>query len=344
MNDKTRQVLIHLVGSVGFLALPFLFMSQTRVPMQSYFNPLGIKDILNYVLLVLFFYLNYYLLIPSLYFKKKYLSFFMVVGLAFVAIIYLPDLLVSSPPPKSFPVNAPSFPGPPPPSPHGDSLFTQHLFLFLIVFFFSLVLRISNQWRQTEREKLNAELSYLKAQINPHFLFNTLNSIYSLAIEKSDHTATAVVKLSGMMRYVLSESANDFVPLTKEIDYIQNYIELQQIRFGDSISLSFGVNGVANGKKITPLILIPFVENAFKHGVNAEEYSLINIQLDMHEKELQLKVFNNKVTVKLSEENKSGLGIDNTKNRLNLLYPERHSLTIEDAKDSYSVILTMTLS
>jgi len=234
----------------------------------------------------------------------------------------------------------------PPLKPGGGSFLMEishHIFLFLVVVFFSLILRIGARWKQTEKEKLNTELSYLKAQINPHFLFNTLNSIYSLAIEKSDYTASAIVQLSGMMRYVLSESHNDFVPLEKEIIYLNNYIELQRIRFGNSIKLVFAVNGSAAFKKIAPLVLIPFVENAFKYGVNAEEDSDINIQVDIGEENLHLQVFNKKVRVLQATDDKSGLGIENTKKRLQLLYPDYHRLLIHDNENDYFISLTLQL-
>ena len=131
------------------------------------------------------------------------------------------------------------------------------------------MLKINSRLKLAEKEKVNAELSYLKAQINPHFLFNTLNSIYSLAIEKSDYTATAVVKLSSMMRYVITDASHKFVPLEKEINYISNYIELQKLRIDSSIKLMYTVTGDISDKKIAPLVLISFIENAFKYGVNA---------------------------------------------------------------------------
>jgi LytS/YehU family sensor histidine kinase len=257
---------------------------------------------------------------------------------------------------KSMPPPPPMFesgesPSPPPygkpphNQPEGDVFIdvNQKIFPFLVVIFFSLILRVSSRWRETEREKMNAELSYLKAQINPHFLFNTLNSIYSLAIMKSDETPTAVVKLSGMMRYVLSEATTDFVSLEKEIIYIKNYIDLQKIRFGESISLEFSINGTTNGKKIAPLILISFIENAFKHGINAEEDSVIRIKINITAEELFLNVFNKKVAVHISEENKSGLGVENTRNRLELLYSKRHKLSIYDAEEQYLVELSIIL-
>jgi LytS/YehU family sensor histidine kinase len=236
--------------------------------------------------------------------------------------------------------------GPMPRKPEEGSIlfeFGHNLFRFSVVTFVSLTLMISNRWKRAEKEKLNAELSYLKAQINPHFLFNTLNSIYSLAIQKSDLTPSAVVKLSAMMRYVVSESNRDFVPLDKELSYIRNYVELQQLRFGEAVQLLFFVHGNAGSSKIAPLILIPFVENAFKHGINAEESSCIRISIDIDNNELRLEVFNNKVFVRREEE-KSGLGIENTRGRLHLLYPNRHSLVITDTEESFSVLLTIRLT
>jgi LytS/YehU family sensor histidine kinase len=219
----------------------------------------------------------------------------------------------------------------------------HNFFLVFAVLFFSLLLRIASQWRRSEKEKLNAELSYLKAQINPHFLFNTLNSIYALAIEKSDNTATAVAKLSGMMRYVISDAAKRFVPLDKELAYIKDYIELQRIRFGDTIQLYFDINGTANGKQIAPLILISFIENAFKYGVNAEEDSVIGIHMNIEENKLNMRVYNHKVNVQMAHEGKTGTGIANTKTRLDLLYPARHLLTISENEKEFSVSLTLIL-
>jgi sensor histidine kinase YesM len=237
-------------------------------------------------------------------------------------------------------------PGPPNGPPFGGFVMRElrkFIFQFLIVAVFALMLRIKDLWKQAEKEKLNAELSYLKAQINPHFLFNTLNSIYSLAIEKSDYTATAVVKLSEMMRFVTTEANNDFVSLEKELNYIGSYIDLQKIRFGNTIKLKYSVEGDGIGKKIAPLILIPFVENAFKHGVNPEENSYIQISIDIKENILHLLVFNNKVNIRIQNEERTEQGIENTKNRLQHLYPSKHLLVIDDDKSAFSVSLTIDL-
>jgi sensor histidine kinase YesM len=219
----------------------------------------------------------------------------------------------------------------------------KFIFEYLIVVVFSLLIKINNQWKQSENEKLDIELSYLRSQINPHFLFNTLNSIYSLAIVRSDNVAPSIVKLSNMMRYVLNESSKDFVSLEKEIEYIQNYIELQQIRFGSFIHVECNITGEKKKKMIAPLIMISFIENAYKHGVNAEGNSSIKIDIDISENELHLSVKNNKVFVQRMEEFKSVLGVKNTKNRLQYNSSLKHKLVIEDTEKEYSVSLTLDI-
>jgi LytS/YehU family sensor histidine kinase len=200
----------------------------------------------------------------------------------------------------------------------------------------AFTLKMSNLWKQTQKEKLDAELLYLKAQINPHFLFNTLNSIYSLAIVKSDMTASAIVKLSGMMRYVLSEAHLETVSLQKETAYISDYIELQKLRLTESANLHFILTGYNTGKQIAPLLLIPFIENAFKFGVNPEKKSEISIHIDIEESHLFLFVKNDKVNDSAEH---NGLGIANTQSRLQLLYPGKHELNITDTENQFSVSL-----
>ena len=350
MNKKTNQLIIHILGCVVFLALPILFSPDLSSDLH-FIHVRGFQsDFIFYILLILFFYLSYFFLIPKIYFQKKYVLFFVINIICFFIIAFLPLLFFS---PGDFhmhhsvePMDMPDLSEMPP---HKFSGFFMHFFRplffqFLIVFIFSLMLKINNRWKQTEKERSDAELSYLKAQINPHFLFNTLNSIYSLAIVKSDNVASSIVKLSNMMRYVLSESSNDLVSLEKEIEYIQNYIELQQLRFGNFIHLECSITGDQKNKNIAPLILIAFIENAYKHGVNAEENSIIKIKIEILKDQLFLSVKNNKVFVQRSEELKSGLGVENTKNRLQHIYPGKHILIINDTEKEYSVSLTLHLS
>ena len=332
MNKKTNQLVIHLLGCAIFLALPIIFSPDLSLDFDFIHAKGFQRDFLFSIILIPFFYLSYFVLIPKLYFQKNYFPFFSIVFICFALIFFLPLVLIPS---TNFNTNT------------FDAFFIREikirLFQFLIVFVFSLMLKINIRLKQSEKEKLDAELAYLKAQINPHFLFNTLNSIYSLAIVQSDNVASSIVKLSNMMRYVLSESSNDYVRLEKEIEYIQNFIELQQIRFGTFIQFECTITGDHKNKTIAPLILIPFIENAYKHGVNAEDNSIIKIQIDTTEKQLFLFVKNNKVFVQRSEESESGLGVENTKNRLQMIYPGKHNLQIDNTEKEYSVSLTIDL-
>lgn len=224
------------------------------------------------------------------------------------------------------------------PSMHGGALLQ-----FLLVFSLSFLLRTSQRLEYIQNEKLKTEVSYLRAQINPHFLFNTLNSLYALALEKSDAAPEAILKLSSMMRYVVTESGRDRVALENEINYIKNYISLQQLRMDGSTPLTFIVSGSTAGKYISPLLLIPFIENAFKYGLNPEENTAITIHIDIVNNQLEMSVKNNKVNINLPPEEKSGHGLTNTRQRLEFLYPEKHKLTIFDTTLHFEVQLTLTL-
>ena len=199
------------------------------------------------------------------------------------------------------------------------------------------------QWQTTKEQMLNTEISFLKAQINPHFLFNTLNSIYALTLVKSEKAPDAVVKLSGMMRYAVSEASQSQVSLSKEVSYITNYIELQKLRITDKIVITFDVIGDPENKQIAPFLLIPFVENAFKYGVNSEENSDIWIRIEINEDDLQMQIENNKVFVRKDKNYGTSLGIKNTKERLHLMYPGKHLLKIRDGKYDFSVSLYIKL-
>ncbi|WP_227658788.1 sensor histidine kinase [Flavobacterium haoranii] len=186
-------------------------------------------------------------------------------------------------------------------------------------------------------------MSYLKAQINPHFLFNTLNSIYALTIIKSDEAPNAVLKLSSMMRYVVTESSQDFVPLSKEIEYINDYITLQKLRMNNDVNFSFNFVGNETGKVIAPLILIPFIENAFKYGLNPDEESEIKIELVVLDFNLTLVVKNKMVVDEISKDLKTETGIENTKKHLEYLYPKKYLLEITEIENDYIVSLNINL-
>lgn len=378
MARRPQQVILHILGCTVFLALPFLF-SPDSLNLRTYLtNPPTQRDVIAYILLLGVFYGNYYLLIPRLYFRRKYALFIAFNLLWLASILFLPVLLIrrhNMSEPFGFIHRAPDgrvfgpdgpFPdssfGPPPGQPanpfaqgqppsslhfivhHGPPIrfiLDEHFFLFLVVLFLALLLKIRDRWIRAEEEKLHAELAYLKAQINPHFLFNTLNSIYAMALGRSEQTAGAIVQLSSMMRYVLVEAGKEKVPLESELAYLTDYIQLQQTRFEGSLEVVFEIKGWPDGRQICPLLLIPFVENAFKYGVNPEAPSAIGIGIDIGDHGLQLRVTNNKVAV-IPNDSPGGLGISNTRRRLQLLYPGRHSLIIEDEPGTFTVLLNLS--
>jgi LytS/YehU family sensor histidine kinase len=195
-----------------------------------------------------------------------------------------------------------------------------------------------------ENQKLGAELSLLKSQINPHFFFNTLNSIYSLAIIKSNRTPEAVLKLSEIMRYIIYDTERKLVPLSKEIEYIANYIELQRLRLPDDIRVKLKTDLDEGESVIEPLLLLPFVENAFKHGIDIEKGGIISVIITRKGNELHLYVENPLVVDDLDNHNgPSGVGMKNTIKRLKLLYHDNFTLSAGPVKKSYIVDLVLKL-
>ncbi|MBI3719052.1 MAG: histidine kinase [Sphingobacteriales bacterium] len=348
MKTKSSQLAAHIIGGIAFLSLPVLFSPDRATAWRIFTIAPFQREFLTYVLLLAFFYLSYFYLIPQLYFKKKHFLFILILIAGYLLVSYLPHLIVVNRPMplpggEGFKANDKPFRQPPNGLMRGVRDFGQHFFQFAITLSLAFILKIMERWKKTEEEKAAAELAYLKAQINPHFLFNTLNSIYSSAIkENADTTANAVVKLSGMMRYVTTESQQQLVTLEKEIAYITDYIELQQMRMGNTVQLSYTVTGNLTGKKIAPLILIPFIENAFKYGVNPEKPSLVEVVIDIKGDILELKTHNHKVVTKEHTHGES-LGVINTESRLNLMYPGNHELVINEDDKEYLVLLKIKL-
>ncbi len=213
-----------------------------------------------------------------------------------------------------------------------------------------LALKLSIDWYEQQLviqkinvEKLNAEIDFLRAQINPHFLFNILNNLYALTLSKSDHAPEVILKLSEMMEYMLYDSSSDKVLLEKEISYLNNYIELEQLRLNYEADVKIKINGVIQGIEIAPLLLLPLVENAFKHGLSIQTIkSWMTIDIDINQTTLTVKVDNIKTKID-GDKNKGGIGLDNLRKRLSLIYPSRHQLTLEKRPDSFMAKLVIDL-
>ncbi|MCJ8208844.1 histidine kinase [Mucilaginibacter sp. RS28] len=230
---------------------------------------------------------------------------------------------------------------------------TTHLYfavnyLFISVFFPLLglaflirTLQQSEAMKTLKEQQLFSELNYLKAQLHPHFFFNTINNIYSLALQNSPMTASMVARLGELMRYILYEANQSRVPLQQEIKFLGSYVEVEKMRYAGEKEISFDVQGVDESHQIEPLLLLPFIENAFKHGL-AEETGegFVRIVICRTEQELILEVVNSKPTDVNRQE--PGIGIENVCKRLELLYPDRYLLEVQEDERQYRVHLTLS--
>lgn len=219
----------------------------------------------------------------------------------------------------------------------------------------STLFKITTDWvrhlrerQELETQTMQSELRFLKSQINPHFLFNTLNNLYALTLKKSEKAPEIVIKLSEMMRYMLYECNEKQVYLSKEVNYLRNYLDLERLRQGKNVEISFEVNGNISDQLIAPLLFIPFLENSFKHGLNnhiTQGYVQIRLQVDQND--LQMYIENSKAPAmpKPDSNRKSGgIGLVNVRRRLNILYPNNYELQIDDSPNSYGVLLDINLA
>ncbi|MEL6945695.1 MAG: histidine kinase, partial [Bacteroidota bacterium] len=235
-----------------------------------------------------------------------------------------------------------------------ESLLQTINFQFLITFFVvgaSTILKIISDWVRHTRERqelqtrtMQSELRFLKSQINPHFLFNTLNNLYALTLKKDDKAPEIVIKLSEMMRYMLYECNERRVLLQKEINYIRNYLDLESLRQGKNVTIEFEVNGRVSDQQIAPLMFIPFLENSFKHGLNHSiTEGFVRIELNVDEKEVNFHIENSKADriVTPTRGKSGGIGLVNVRRRLDLLYPDQYDLSVEDRPNTYAANLLL---
>ncbi len=226
------------------------------------------------------------------------------------------------------------------------SLFINFLGIMLLALVFGAAVKIARDSFARRQHEKEAELKLLKSQLNPHFLFNTLNNLYGLSVLKSDKLPNLMLKLSDLLRYSLYDTKEMFVPLEKEVQYLENYMSLEKIRLEDKTEISFNKTGNISSQKIAPMLLIVFVENAFKHlGISKNNESNVLVYLIIEDKKLIFKCINSIDETKVQEQNlekgKSGIGLQNAKKRLHLLYPNMHELTIKKENENHVVQLTL---
>lgn len=341
MKSRFGTISIHLMAWILLLMVPFLSMYQVTSSIVGDFNRISLLPIIVLSLtLMAIFYLNYFFLMPKFLFKKRYKAYAIVLLFSFaftIASSYVVFELFGIDPEADLMSLNPIFSKISP-------IAKANAFLMLIAAFVtSISLALNDQLKLAEKERLNAQIASLKSQMNPHFLFNTLNNIYATSLDKAPQTAKMIEMLSAMMRYTLKETQREYVSLSDELQYLNNFIELQRIRLEDRVYVSYTVRGQSENLGIAPMLLIPFIENAFKHGVNAEEESRIEITIVVKGSELGLQVVNNKVNIQHDITEPSGLGIVNTKHRLELTYPAKYTLKIKETGKIFSVSLQLNL-
>lgn len=302
---------------------------------------------LTYVGYVLLFYLNYSILVPRLLLKQR-ISYYVASAVLLLTLSVMLGYMME---PLTSPLHAlkESFSSLEI-SPLFKTLTLMRILVINLAFLITgTTVRLYKEWmknriqeKELERQKINAELKFLKNQLNPHFLFNSLNSIYSLTHKKSPDAPEAVIALSELMRYMLYETNHTTVLLEKEVNYIRRFIQLQRLRLLNSTMVNLEVSGSVTNQKIKPLILISFIENAFKHGTDEKGNSIVNIKIHVNENQLIFSC-SNFLKKQPNEKEFSGIGLKNSKKRLDLLYPGAHIFEVRQEEDNYTVKLTLIL-
>ena len=343
-NKKWAIILLHTAAWVTLFSLPYLLRPTYNAAEQPPKPPENetakfIVFRINDLLLIAFFYLNALVLFPRLVYRKKYLLYILSIVFYFSILIFQGWLFR-----KSF-----ANPGP------GFTL-QKHFFFNFFIFLFILACSIAyrtikdkisadNLAKEKENEFLKTELSLLRSQVSPHFMFNVLNNMVALARKQSDLLEPSLIKLSSLMRYMLYETNEEKVSLEKETEYLQSYIDLQQQRFGKKVSINTTFHQTDKSYFIEPMLLIPFVENAFKHGTGMIEQAAIYIDLKANNNVLYFTV-QNKYNPDSNEikDKDSGIGLPNVERRLTLLYKNKHQLLIDKSNDTFTVTLEINLA
>jgi two-component system, LytTR family, sensor kinase len=335
VSKKHVSILLHILFWVVLFSLPSLFRPRQENNVQQHQQAEATRFFYQYLVncfsWVCLFYFNSYVLMPVLVNRKKYLRFAVSLISVFVVLLLLNwlsfNLIISK----------------------GRFSFTLFVFFYFFPSIFILACSIAfTMFRDKllsdrlaiakETENLKTELAFLRSQVSPHFMFNVLNNMVFLARKKSDQLEPSLFKLSSLLRYMLYETDEEKVLLEREVEYLQSYIDLQLQRFGSKVKMNVIIEDFDKGCFIEPMLLIPFVENAFKHGTGFKHNSEINIELKARNKLLEFMVSNyydNSITQ--VKDKTSGIGLQNVKRRLNLLYRNEHTLLI-DQKDNYFTI------
>lgn len=340
---NSKFISLHLLFWIGvwFFYVYFFSYNSTDANFVTWFSTFLLPVTMVTTYFVVYFLIPKYLLVKKYFLFALYsiytliISTWLILMTIFASLLFLSNLNIDKMPPMS----------------------RNYIFVLILVYLVVLVVsfvnllshnfetesrnkELQNKILETQLQIKDQELQYLKKQIHPHFLFNTLNTIYGFALKRSENTPDIILKLSNLLDYILYQVHQPEVSLKEEIMHIKEYIALEKIRFQDTLKVSFQDLSVADGKKIAPMLFIPFVENAFKHGHIVNGFLHVDIELKQENEQLQFTIRNSiKNDIEVSDQ--PGIGLENIKKRLNLVYPEGHSLDIKSEKGWFSVNLTL---
>ena len=342
-NKNVLQLLIHFTSWILVFGLPFLLFLK--------YNDTDIVDKIIHSLvivlsLVVVFYINFFLLIERFLFQRKTGKFFLyntlliiIVGLSvhFWQEAHVP--VMANHPPFSHEL-----------LPRNISFLLRDFFSLILTTGLSVAVKMTGQWYKTEAERqeedkkrTEAELTNLRQQLNPHFLFNTMNNIYALIEVSPEKAQKSMLELSKLLRYVLYDNRENLVPLERELNFIYNYVELMRIRLGSEVDLKLALNVSGTDKMVAPLLFIALIENAFKHGISPEKPSFIHISMEMMGRDLHCKIKNSYFPKDETDQSGSGIGLENLRRRLEILYPHKHILRTEKEGDTFVAELIILL-
>jgi len=358
MTSRTRnkfiEVALHLLIWVLIFGLPLLSLNhdQQHVSWNQF-----LRASMFPLFFALVFYTNYFLLIPRLFFSKRLIIFFLTNLLLYTACVYATEsmnrhssklkILQSNIDKRDQLADLPK----PFKRPSKTEMIARAFIAFAMTTGVAVAIQTTTKWfhsenvrKDLEREHLKSELDHLKNQLNPHFFFNTLNNIYSLIAQNQEKAQASVHQLSKLMRYLLYDSNEKFVPLTKEIEFMHHYIDLMKLRMNSGTTVHYSFPKEITGMTVAPLLFISLIENSFKHGISASKPSMITMEMKTTTtKQLMFQIKNTLFPKSDNDRSGSGIGLENLKRRLSLLYPHRHRLEMVVNDEFYQATLTIDL-
>jgi sensor histidine kinase YesM len=343
IKSRSVRILLHIVFWLSYLLL-YTILAKLNSPTNSFIKIALTTSAFSLPIDIIATYFTIYVLMPRFLYTAQYVKFFIwfvVSAIFFVIMVHVIDYYVYIP--NYHPEHA-----------YKRSFWKFPYFFYIVstyaVVILAVAIKLGRRWfesqdrqKELERQNLRSELAMLKHQISPHFLFNTLNNIDSLIGQNPQKASAAIIRLSDIMRYMLYNSQEKQVLLHKEIEYIASVIKLQSLRMATKGFIQLEIEGQPAKKKVAPLLLIPFIENAIKHGNKSVPAPGIRIAISIDDKDLHFNIVN-QVDNNQQKDAKGGIGLQNVKRRLELLYPDKHVLQIRETQDIFEVSLKIPLT